>query len=242
MSSVENKKIKTYNLIVLDKSGSMGSVQMETISGLNEQIQSMKKAEKDFPEQEQKVCIVYFSSEVEVTECWNKNVSDIKEFTKENYNPDGMTALYDAIGIGVKKLREEIKEELSDRTANVILTIFTDGSENSSRKFDRNEVKKLIGDIKDTGQWTVAFIGCGDNVFDVAESIGISQGNTMSYTAGSVGTQNAFVQMSTARYERSATYSSFASKGMDMADANVTMSFFAKDLDVSGDDKDILDS
>jgi uncharacterized protein YegL len=239
MSSVESTKIKTYNLMILDKSGSMGSVRKETISGLNEQLDSMKKAEKDYKEQEQKICLVTFSSEVEITEFWNKTVSDIPVFSNENYDPDGMTALYDAIAMGINKLKAEIKDELAERTANVIVTIFTDGAENVSKKYNGTQVKKLIEEVKETGQWTIAFVGCGDNVFEVAASIGISKGNTMSYMAGSAGTANAFTQMSAARSMRSATYSSCIASGIDTKDLNQNADFFAIDI---GTDSDILNN
>ena len=36
---------------------------------------------------------------------------------------------------------------------------------------------------QDTGRWTVAFVGCGDNVFEVARKMDIPKGNTMAYTA-----------------------------------------------------------
>lgn len=226
--------------MVLDKSGSMQSVVKETISGLNEQLQSMVKAEKDYTEQEQRVCLVTFSSCVEITEFWNKKVADVPELTDKNYSPDGMTALFDAIGMSIKKLKEEIKDELASRTANVILTIFTDGQENASNTYDGIEIKKLIEEIKETGQWTVAFIGCGENVFDVAKSIGISAGNTMSYMTGAVGTKNAFATMSSARYTRAAQYSSNLASGKNTEDINNEVDFFAKDLDI-GTDSDIID-
>ena len=239
-SSVESKKIKTYNLMILDKSSSMQGVRKETISGLNEQLQSMKKAEEDCKEQEQRICLVNFSSGVEITESWNKAVSDIQEFSNKNYDPNGMTALYDAIGMGIDKLKTEIKDELAERTANVIVTIFTDGEENSSHKYNGSQVKKLIDEVKETGQWTVAFIGCGDNVFNVAASLGIDEKATMVYTAGSIGTSNAFTKMSNASYTRSMNYSTCMSSGLDTSKVNTELDFFGKDLDVSGSDQDIL--
>lgn len=240
MSSSESK-IKTYNLIILDKSGSMQNVAKETIEGLNEQFKSMKKTEEDYKDQEQIVCLVNFSYQVEVTNFWNKRVSNIPKFSNENYQPDGGTALYDAIGTGISKLREEIKDELSARTANVIVTIFTDGEENASKAFSGAQVKKLIEDVKDTGQWTIAFLGCGDNVFEVANSIGISSGNTMSYSSGAAGTTQAFTKMSHARMSRAVAYSNCAEMGLCSDNLNKDMDFFdGKNIDIKGTDSDII--
>jgi len=200
-------KQKVYHLIILDKSGSMSSVRETTISGLNEQLQSIKKAEEDFKDQEQIVSLVTFNSNVEHTSLWNKSINDIQDFTSDNYDPGGMTALHDAIGISVSQLRQEISKELSNRQANVIITIFTDGQENASKEYKGQQVANMVKEIQETGQWTVAFMGCGDDVFDVAQSMNIRAGNTMQYTAGLDGTRNAFQTMANSRYERSKKYS-----------------------------------
>jgi len=228
------EKQKTYHLMILDKSSSMSSVRDATISGLNEQLDSIRKAAEDFDDQEQIVCFVTFASNVDTTQIWNSSIDDIENFTRETYTPDGMTALYDAIGMGVNKLRDQISEELSQRKANVVVTIFTDGEENSSREFrNASEVRELVNGIQDTGQWTVAFVGCGgEEVFTVAQSMGISRGNTMSYDAGVEGTATAFASMSDARYARTMMYSQSISKGIDTNVVNKAEDFFANiDLD-----------
>jgi len=232
MSRVESK-VKTYHLMILDKSGSMETVRDVTISGLNEQLQSIRKSAKDFDNQEQIVCFSTFSNEVDISSVWNKEISKIEDFTRETYNPTGFTALLDAIGVSVNKLKEEIKAELAERKANVILTIFTDGQENSSHQYNWADIKGLIKSIRESGQWTVAFIGCGENVFDVADQMGIEKGNTLRYQAGEEGTQNAFRSMSVARSRRTESYSDSLDKGLiDTSGINDSMSFF----DESGKD------
>lgn len=228
-----SEKQKTYHLMILDRSTSMNSVRAVTISGLNEQLASIKKAEEDFDDQEQVVCFVAFSDEVEMEQIWNEKIADIEDFDNTSYNPDGWTALYDAIGMGVNKLRNQIQEELTERKANVVVTIFTDGNENMSKEFkEPQQIKELVDEIQETGQWTVAFIGCGDYVFDVAESIGILRGNTMSYDAGREGTTRAFTSMSQARYGRSQLYSQSLSVGKSTEEVNNNINFFEHiDLD-----------
>jgi len=228
-----SEKQKTYHLMILDKSSSMNSVRDVTISGLNEQLASIRKAEEDFDDQEQVVCFVTFNHEVDTNQLWNEKISDIEDFTRDTYSPDGMTALYDAIGMGVNKLRNQISEDLAERKANVVVTIFTDGDENTSKEFQTaSEVKTLTEEIQETGQWTVAFVGCGDEVFDVAQSMGISRGNTMSYESGVEGTTRAFKSMSNALYTRTQCYSESISDGLATADVNIKEDFFGKiDLD-----------
>lgn len=230
-------KIKTYHLIVLDKSGSMSSVRDVTISGLNEQLQSVRQSQIDLDDQEQRICFVTFNKDVDSTLRWNVPIEDVNDFAEEDYVPNGGTALNDAICTGINKLKKEIKDELYDRTANVMVTIMTDGHENASTEFTATQAKELVAEVETTGRWTISFIGCGNNVFDVASSYGISHGNTMSYSAGLVGTAEAFKGMAHSRSLRTSAYSEIHTSGMAQVDMdkaisclNVKDAFF--DLDV----------
>ncbi len=232
-----SEKQKTYHLMILDKSSSMNSVRDATISGLNEQLDSIRKASEDFDDQEQVVCFVTFSNNVEMEQIWDAEISDVKNFDGNSYRPDGMTALYDAIGMGVNKLRNQIQTDLAERKANVVVTIFTDGCENMSQEFkEASQVKELVEGIQETGQWTVAFIGCGDeDVYRVAASMGVARGNTMSYNAGVEGTRDAMTSMSNARYLRTQSYSESISKGVSCEVVNQEADFFALNIDLDDD-------
>ena len=219
--------------MILDKSGSMNSVRDATISGLNEQLDSIKQASEDFDNQEQIVCFVTFNSDVDTEQVWNEKIEDVDNFTRESYVPCSLTSLHDAIGMGINKLRNEIQDELSNRQANVVVTIFTDGQENTSKEFSGSDVRDLVNEVQDSGQWTVAFVGCGgEEVFNVAQSLGVSRGNTMSYSSGEAGTSEAFTTMSHARYSRSMMYSSSLDEGVkDMTEVNDHGFFDNIDLD-----------
>lgn len=222
-------KVKIYNLIILDKSGSMGTVRDVTISGLNEQFQSIRKSQEDYPDQEQIISFATFNDNVDCSTKWNKPISEVEDFTTEDYSPNGMTALNDAIGISINKLKEEIKDELTSRTATVMVSIFTDGHENRSREFTTEQAKELVEEIKQGGMWTVSFIGCGDDVFDVASSYGVNRGDTLSYAAGAAGTQSAFTAIANSRSMRNAGYDQIYSKGLDADEAALEISCLNND-------------
>jgi len=246
-----NKNI-TYHLMILDKSGSMDAVRDVTISGLNEQLQSIRRSQKKHKLQEQRICFVTFDTEIDHTSLWNKSIKDVKDFTKEDYVPGAMTALLDATGIGMTKLKEEIRKQneeigkiktggnffdnmdLSETNEpeplpkiNTVVTIFTDGEENASREYSGKQISDLIKELKDTGEWTVSFLGCGNNVFEVAKSMGISQGDTLSYAPGQDGTQNAFHLMATGRSMRATSYeNTYTSGSLDTSSINTGNNFF----------------
>lgn len=226
-----SNKQKTYHLMILDSSSSMGIVRDATISGLNEQLHSVRQATEDFQDQEQILCFVTFGSTVNKEQLWNQKVNDIEDFNRESYTPAGGTALWDAIGMGITKLRNEIEEELSKRQANVVVTIFTDGQENASKEYQGTQVKSLIEEVKNSGQWTVAFVGCGDNVFNTAAMLGISRGDTLSYNGSEDGMTSAFKSMSNARYERTQLYSQSVSDKTTTRKINTQVDFF-KNIDI----------
>ena len=209
-----SEKIKTYHLVILDKSGSMNHVRQVTLDGLNEQIQSARQSQTDLEDQEQIICLTTFNAQVDSNLRWNVSIDDVQDFVEEDYVPMGGTALNDAICLSINKLKEEIEEELYNRKANVMVTILTDGHENASTQFSASQAKELVEEVKATGRWTVSFIGCGDDVFETAASYGISHGNTLSFAAGAAGTQNAFTTLANSRSVRNAAYSEVYTSNM----------------------------
>jgi hypothetical protein len=183
------EKIKTYDLLILDKSSSMDCVKDATIAGFNEKISSLKTIQQQYPEQEYIVCFVTFNDKHE-TLVWNKNVNEVAELTDKYYVPCGMTALYDAIGHSVTKLLKDIKKELENKQTQIIITVFTDGEENSSTSFSGNKIHDLIGELESTKQWKFNYIGSNHDVIKVAKTMGISSNNTKSYTSDADGMTN----------------------------------------------------
>jgi hypothetical protein len=72
--------------------------------------------------------------------------------------------------MSVQNLRKAIEE---DKTAAVLVTIITDGLENSSMEWNRISVQKLIEECKGLG-WNFAYIGADHNVEEIAEKLSIN--------------------------------------------------------------------
>ena len=89
---MENQNL-TEIICILDKSGSMGSLQQETITGLNQFLNDQK--------QEEGLChftLVQFNQEV-TTSIKRLPIRNVPDLTAQSYQPGGYTALYDAVGI-----------------------------------------------------------------------------------------------------------------------------------------------
>ena len=186
-----------YHLMIVDRSSSMACVRDVTIAGFNENLSGMR-SDKLAEGITQKVSLVTFANDV-TQDIWNKEITEIPDFNTENYKPQGSTALYDAIGSSVSDLFEQIREKLSKQDANVVVTIFTDGEENSSRTWTQAKLMSLISELRSSRMWTFTFIGCEENSLNAAKNLGFSAANTLRYDNTEKGITEAFSKLSSSR-------------------------------------------
>ncbi len=168
---------KIYNLIILDESGSMSSIQKATISGFNEVVQTIKGIEKKFPDQQHFISLVSFNGLDIKTLLDKQPAASLSPIDEKTYQPDSMTPLYDAIALSVLKLKIDVA---GIENANVLVTILTDGEENASKEFSHAQLNNIINELKNLG-WTFTYIGANHDVEKVAHSISIS--NTLKFEA-----------------------------------------------------------
>ena len=161
---------KTINVhFVLDKSGSMSSVRDATISGFNEYVQTLKKDENNYT-----LTLTLFDTEVK-KKYTGEALSRVTLLKKDDYNPSGMTALYDAVC-------QTLKDVESSRGKNLFV-IMTDGEENSSQEYTEKELKKMIKNLEETKRWTFVFLGANQDSWLVGQKFGLSRGNVANYNA-----------------------------------------------------------
>ena len=190
------KNTKTYYLLILDKSGSMDNVISETVNGFNEQVQMIKNLKEKYPEQEIIVSLTTFNhdvehdlflakpsqlKELEALRAWQENRHNMVETVNLIYRPGGLTALYDAIGRSVNKLRETIKKEIKNNEASAVVVIITDGYENASREYSYEDIRQLIGKLEKSNNWTFSYLGATPDAVDIARGMNIASHNAMYY-------------------------------------------------------------
>ena len=92
-------KTRVFNLIILDESGSMSCIERQALTGVNETLQTIRRAQEKYPEQEQYVTFVPFQtgSIKFVRDC--EPIANVKDLEPKDYNPGTCTPLYDAIGL-----------------------------------------------------------------------------------------------------------------------------------------------
>lgn len=173
-------KTRIFNLLILDESGSMCSIEKQAIDGVNETLQSVRAAQKKYEDQEHYVSFVTFNSSSIKTVLDRVEATKVEDITPAQYNPSCSTPLYDAIGKSVMELKKSVAE--NDK---VLVTIITDGYENASQEYSQSSVKALTEKLGQRG-WTFAYIGANQDAMAVSHGLGIK--NAMNFEATVCGT------------------------------------------------------
>lgn len=174
---------KIYNVVILDKSGSMTSIRKQAVDSVNETFGCIRSMRKKNAEQEQFVTLVAFCGCEQKVIYENTPIEKVSNITPSDYEPCCMTPLYDAIGNVCTRLHTTVKD---DASASVAVTIVTDGYENASREFSAKAIKALIEAYKQEG-WMFAYIGADHDVESVAFNLSID--NTMTWEKTDEGTE-----------------------------------------------------
>ncbi len=167
------KKSVTFVGFLLDETGSMDSVREATVSGFNEYLSSLKKREGQVV-----FTLTKFNSERIVTLHDAVPLKDVSPLVE--YHPDATTPLYDAIAHIISKTENAVSA-LKDAPS-VLVVIMTDGLENASKEYNRQRLFELIK-RKEADGWTFAYLGANQDAWAVGSSIGVPQGNSLSYAA-----------------------------------------------------------
>ena len=151
---------------VLDESGSMGSIAQSARDGFNEYLQEQIKGDGQ----------TWWTLTTFSSRAWTRFAVIPGEEVRPlggDYSPNGMTALYDAVGDSVTKTRGFLETlATDDRPEDIIIVILTDGMENASRRWELGRVARLIADAEDDG-WQFVFLGANLDSQAVAHRMGM---------------------------------------------------------------------
>ena len=142
---------------VLDASGSMSLDVPEVLDELNRQLVELKEKYEQ-TERPCRVTIVKFDTQYEVLRD-QEFIQNIELITDKEYYAAGMTALYDAIGMSVKRADARVDFKVKRGDAEALVVIFTDGGENRSSEFSGHAIQALLKDYQEREGWEIALIG-----------------------------------------------------------------------------------
>jgi len=193
LKKCEEMKTKVFNVIILDKSGSMSSIARQAVDGVNETIGSIKSAQEKNPDQEHMVTLVAFCGCELKSIYHNVPVTQVRPLTEKDYNPCCMTPLLDAVGSTITRVHA-LKS--SEENSLAIVTVITDGYENASHEFSLQALRSLIEAYKEQG-WQFTYIGADHDVEQVAFSLSIQ--HTMKFDKTAEGTRAMFAKQNASR-------------------------------------------
>ena len=177
------KKNLTELVMILDRSGSMGGLESDTIGGYNSMLKKQREAEGEVL-----VSTVLFDDRSEVL--YDRvPLEKLPQMTEKEYYVRGCTALLDAVGGAVRHIgnvHKYAREE--DRPEKTIFVITTDGLENASREYSSERVKKMIEQQKEKNGWEFLFLGANIDAVETAGRMGISADRAANYHSDSRGT------------------------------------------------------
>lgn len=162
------KKDLTELIFILDRSGSMGGLESDTIGGYNAMLKKQMGAEGSAY-----ITTVLFDDEYELLHD-RINLKGVKPITEKEYFVRGTTALLDAVGKSIQKIVNVQRNTSDDEKAEkVLFVITTDGLENASREYSYTKVRAMIEKQKSRYGWEFIFLGANIDAVSEAEKFGI---------------------------------------------------------------------
>ncbi len=169
--------------MILDRSGSMGGLESDTIGGYNSMLQKQQQTEG-----EALVSTVLFDDRSEVL--YDRiPLEKMPQMTDKEYYVRGCTALLDAVGGAIHhigNIHKYAREE--DRPEKTIFVITTDGLENASREYSYDRVKKMVERQKEKYGWEFLFLGANIDAVKTAGRFGITADRAANYHSDHEGT------------------------------------------------------
>ncbi len=174
----------TELVFILDRSGSMHGLEGDTIGGFNSMLAKQKAMPGDAL-----VTTVLFSDDIELLHDLVA-IGRVSPLTEREYLAGGCTALLDAIGRTLDRLeRAHCRMETDERPARTVVVITTDGLENASRAYGRNQIRQLVSQKQEKDGWEFLFLGANMDAIATAAEIGIRAAHAAQFVCDSAGTQ-----------------------------------------------------
>lgn len=172
----------TELVFILDRSGSMGGLESDTIGGFNSMLEKQKREDGE-------AFVTTFLFDHEILTLHDRvAIEKVAPMTDKDYTVRGSTALMDAIGKAIEHIQtvhKYIRPE--DVPAQTLFVITTDGMENASHRYDSRTVKQMIERQKELG-WEFLFIGANIDAVETASRFGIGSDRAVNYHADAEGT------------------------------------------------------
>lgn len=167
----------THIYFLLDRSGSMHSIKLDTEGGFDAFINEQRRTPGRC-----RVTLAQFDNQYEVV----YQGLDVTRVPPLTLQPRGSTALLDSMGRLIGDAGAELARlPEKDRPGTVLVAIMTDGIENSSIEWTRPAIRSLVEQQTTAYNWQFLYMGADQDAIEVGASIGVAGGHSMTYSRGS---------------------------------------------------------
>ena len=192
-------KDATHIAVLLDRSGSMGAVKDETISGFNYFLKEQKAAGANAT-----LTLVQFDTESTDVVHESMPILEVPDLNHQTFQPRGGTPLLDALGQTIDSTGRALAAiPEANRPNKVVFVVITDGQENSSHRHTKASVKERIDHQSSHYNWQFVFLGANQDAFDEAGAVGIAMGNAANFAPARMQVAFAATAANVASYRRS---------------------------------------
>lgn len=188
------KDTYTHISVILDRSGSMQEIREDVIGGFNAFLKEQQRAEGLAT-----LSLVQFDTQnpYEVIHSFTL-IQAVPELTRETYVPRASTPLLDAMGRGINDLEKQLASmKEGDRPAHVVMVFITDGQENSSREFRKEQIAQMIAHKQEHDRWQFVFLSADlAAVDDAMRHYAVPASHAMAFDKTGAGSRQAFASVS----------------------------------------------
>jgi uncharacterized protein YegL len=163
---------------IMDRSGSMYGKVSDSVGGFNATLDVLREEQEEHTEIN--VSVKLFNNE-EVLLFRSIPLSQVRPLEVEQFVPRGNTALLDAIGNTIKYFMDK---KLHDPTAYDCCTVYvvTDGLENCSHSFSRDNIKEMIHVADTKYNIKVIYLAANQDAILEAGNMGINPEQAINYS------------------------------------------------------------
>jgi predicted GIY-YIG superfamily endonuclease/uncharacterized protein YegL len=176
---------------ILDASGSMHGLTCDTIGSFNQFLQEQKAVPGEVA-----FTLCTFNTDYRLVHDFQP-LANVSELTLETYRAEGGTALLDAMGTTIDALGVRLAAlPEHERPSKVIVLVITDGEENSSHRYTREQIQAKVQHQQDVYSWSFVFIGANIDAISAGTSMGFTTANSVNYVASAGGTRSLYNSIS----------------------------------------------
>ena len=178
--------LRTDITVLLDRSGSMASIQSDVEGGFARFLDDQRKIPGNC-----RLSLTQFDSEGIDEVYGGRPIAEAPALTLE---PRGWTPLLDAVGRTIERTGSRYSGmPESKRPGRVLFVIITDGKENASREFGKEQVRALVDRQRRVYNWEFIYLGANVDAFAEAGGMGIGADYAAAFVASPAGVRQAFM-------------------------------------------------